>query len=139
METLMKTRVGLWIDHRKAVVVFVSSKDTEVKLIKSNIEKHHRQSGVAMPADDIRQRELTGHLNSFYDEVVSCIREAESILILGPGEAKGELKQRLEKDHLSRLIVGVKTSDRMTEKQIVAVVRGHFSQKGQQRLRENAA
>jgi hypothetical protein len=138
METLMKTSVGLWIDHRKAVVVFVSGKDTQVKLISSNIEKHHRQSGVAMPADDIRQRELTGHLHSFYDEVVSCIREAESILILGPGEAKGELKQRLEKDHLSRLIVGVKTSDKMTEKQIVSVVRGHFSQKGQERLRENA-
>jgi hypothetical protein len=130
----MKKPVGLWIDHKTAVIVFVAGKDTETKLISSNIEKHHRQSGVATPADDVRQRELTGHLNSFYDEVVACIRDAESILILGPGEAKGELKKRLEKDNLSRRIVGIKTSDRMTDKQIVAVVRGHFNQKGQQRV-----
>lgn len=122
----MKTGVGLWIDHKKAVIVFVAGKDTEIKLISSNIEKHHRQSGVSMPADDIRQRELAGHLNIYYDEVISCIREAESILILGPGEAKGELKKRLEKDNLNRLIVGIKTADKMTEKQIVALVRGHF-------------
>ncbi len=135
----MKTAVGLWIDHRRALVVFVDGKDTETKLISSNIETHHRQSGVAMPADDVRQRALTGHLNSFYDEVISCVREAESILILGPGEAKGELRQRLEQDHLNRRIVGINTSDKMTDKQIVAVVRGHFSQKSQQRVRDNAA
>lgn len=130
----MKPGVGLWIDHRKAVIVFVAGRDTETKVISANIENHHRQSGVSKPADDIRQRELTGQLNLFYDEVVSCIRDAESILILGPGEAKGELRKRLEKDNLSRRIVGIKTSDKMTDKQIVAVVRGHFNQKGQQRV-----
>ena len=122
----MQKTVGLWIDHKKAVVVFVDGRETETKLINSDIEKHHRQSGVAMPADDIRQRELTGHLNRYYDEVVDCIRDTESILILGPGEAKGELSKRLEKDNLSRRIVGIKTSDKMTDKQIVALVRGHF-------------
>jgi stalled ribosome rescue protein Dom34 len=138
-EKFMKKTVGLWIDHKKAVIVFVAGKDTEIRLISSNIEKRHRQSGVAAPADDVRQRELTGHLNSFYGEVVSCIREAESILILGPGEAKGELSKRLERDNLSRRIVGIKTSDKMTDKQIVAVIRGHFNQRGQQRLRESTA
>jgi stalled ribosome rescue protein Dom34 len=138
MEKFIKKTVGLWIDHKKAVIVFVTGNDTEIKLISSNIEKHQRQSGVVMPADDVRQRELTGHLNSFYDEVVSSIRDAESILILGPGEAKGELRKRLEKDNLSRRIVGIKTSDKMTDKQIVAVVRGHFKQKGQQRVRDGA-
>jgi len=122
----MKKTVGLWIDHKKAVIVFVDGKETETKLIGSDIEKHHRQSGVATPADDIRQRALTAQLNGFYDEVVGCVRDAESILILGPGEAKGELSKRLEKDNLSRRIVGIKTSDKMTDKQIVALVRGHF-------------
>jgi hypothetical protein len=31
-----------------------------------------------------------------YDEVISVLRNAESILLFGPGEAKGELKRRLE-------------------------------------------
>jgi len=122
----MKKTVGLWIDHKKAVIVFVAGKDTEIEFISSNIEKHHRQSGVATPADDVRQRGLTGHLNSFYDEVVSCIRNAESILILGPGEAKGELKKRLEKGNLSGRIVGIEISDKITDPQLVALVRDHF-------------
>ena len=122
----MKKSVGLWIDHKQAVIVFVDGKETETKLISSDLEKHHRQSGFETPADDVRQRELTGHLNRFYDEVVDCIRDTESILILGPGEAKGELSKRLEKDNLGRRVVGIKTSDKMTNKQVVALVRGHF-------------
>ncbi len=121
----MQTTVGLWIDHKKAVIVFVKGKEEEIKLINSNIEKQHRQSGVSTP-DDIRHRELTEHLNIYYDEVVSCIREAESILIFGPGEAKGELKKRLEKDNLGGHIVGIEPADQMTDPQIVAKVREQF-------------
>ena len=122
----MPKTAGLWVDHKKAVIVFVDGRDTELKVISSDIEKHHRQSGVATPADDIRQRELTGHLNRFYDEVIDCIRDIESILILGPGEAKGELSKRLEKDNLGPRIVGVEASDKMTDPQIIAMVREHF-------------
>ena len=32
----MKKTVGLWIDHKKAVIVFVAGKDTEIKLISSS-------------------------------------------------------------------------------------------------------
>lgn len=35
---------------------------------------------------------LKGYLNFYYDEVISFIRDAESVLIFGPGEAKTELK-----------------------------------------------
>lgn len=122
----MKTTVGLWIDHQKALLVFLDGKEVETRVIKSQDETHHRQSGVSQPADDIRHRELTGHLNRYYDEVVSCIHEAEAILIFGPGEAKGELKKRLEKNHLDGHIVGVETADKMTEPQVVAKVREHF-------------
>jgi stalled ribosome rescue protein Dom34 len=125
-EKIMKTTVGLWIDHRKAVIVFVEGKEEEIKLISSKEEKQHRQSGVSKSADDIRQRELTGHLNSYYDEVISCIRDAESILIFGPGEAKGELKNRLEKENLGERIVGIEPADKMTDPQIVAQVQERF-------------
>jgi hypothetical protein len=45
---------------------------------------------------DSCQKTFTGHLNSYYDAVLMCLRDAESILIIGPGEAKGELKDRLD-------------------------------------------
>ncbi len=35
----MKTKIGLWIDHRKAVIVAVSGKREESSVIESKAEK----------------------------------------------------------------------------------------------------
>ena len=134
----MKTKVGLWIDHRKAIVVAVTDKGEEIKLIISKVEKQLRRSGDSplkgpyepqqVPAGDSRQRSLKGHLNIYYDAVIASIRAAESILIFGPGEAKGELKTRLERDNLGGRIVGIETVDKMTGHQISAKVRKYFAE-----------
>jgi len=58
--------------------------------------------------------------------VIASIREAEYILIFGPGEAKGELKKRLEGDKLGGRIVSIETVDKMTDRQIAAKVRQQF-------------
>ena len=130
----MKKTVGLWIDHEKAVIVSVRGTEEEIKLIHSNmgeqrIEQQRRHNGRSVPSDDIRLRVLTEHLNTYYEEVISCIRDAKSILLFGHGEAKGELKKRLEKDNLGERIVGVETADKMTDNQIVAKVKDHFLRK----------
>jgi hypothetical protein len=132
----MKRKVGLWIDHRKAVIVFLAGEEEEMKLVKSNVEKQIRRAAgsrsggpfesQAVPSDDRQQRAFTGHLNTYYNEVISCIRDAESILIFGPGEAKGELKKRLEREKLGGRIVGVETIDEMTDHQIAVKVRQYF-------------
>jgi stalled ribosome rescue protein Dom34 len=122
----MKTTVGLWIDHRKAVIVFVTGKEEEIKLISSDIEHPRGQSGASVQADDIGQRELTEHLNNYYDEVISSLRNADVILIMGPGEAKGELKKRIERNHLNGREIDVETVDKMSDRQIVAKVRERF-------------
>jgi hypothetical protein len=83
-------------------------------------------------ADDRRQRKLTGHLNIYYDAVIACIRDAETILIFGPGEAKGELKKRLETNKLSGRIVGIETIDKMTDRQVAAKVRQYFQENNDQ-------
>jgi len=35
----MKRAVGLWIDHRKAVIAFVANEGEEIRQIRSNIEE----------------------------------------------------------------------------------------------------
>jgi len=50
-------------------------------------------------------------------------------LIFGPGEAKGKLKKRLEKTPGPHTIT-VETKDKMTEPQMVAMVRQHFQRDG---------
>ena len=132
----MRTRVGVWIDHRKAVVVAVTEKGEEIGLTISKAEKQLRRSGDSplkgsyearqVPMDDSRQRALTGHLNIYYDAVIASIRDAESILIFGPGEAKNELKARLDENNLGGRVVGIETVDKMTDRQIAAKVRQRF-------------
>jgi stalled ribosome rescue protein Dom34 len=133
----MKANVGLWIDHRKATVVTVTEQGEEIGQITSKVEKQLRRASGAspkgpyeaqqVPADDSRQRAFTGHLNKYYDAVIAAIRGAEAILIMGPGEAKDELKKRLEAKHFGERIVGVEAADKMTNPQIAAKVRQHFA------------
>ena len=58
--------------------------------------------------------------------MIAALRNAESFIIFGPGEAKGELKTRLAYKGLGGRIVEVATEDKMTERQIAAKVRQHF-------------
>lgn len=132
----MNKKAGLWIDHTKAVIVTITDKAEETGLIVSKVARHLRRSGDSphtgryesqrVPADDSRQRTFTGHLNIYYEAVIACVRDAESILIFGPGEAKGELKKRLAKSNLDRRIAGVETVDKMTVPQVAAKVRKFY-------------
>lgn len=132
----MKRKAGVWIDHRKAVIVFLSGQEEKIKRIKSAVEKQIRRAADSrsggsfesqlVPSDNRQQQEFTGHLNTYYKEVISCIRDAESILIFGPGEAKGELKKHLDHEGLGERIVGLETVDKMTDPQIAAKVRQYF-------------
>ena len=125
----MKKQVGLWIDHRKAVIVSITGEIEEIKSITSDMEKHVRYSGGAQndSEEDERDRRFSGHLNKYYDEVVALVKDAVSILILGPGEAKVEFKKRLETEKQLGRVVDIETTDKMTDPQIAAKVRSHFS------------
>ena len=133
----MSTKVGLWIDHRQAIVVAMTAQGEKIEEIESGVEKQLQRGGdrplegnyeaVQVPADDRLQRDFTKHLNIYYGAVITAIRDAESILIFGPGEAKGELKEQLEKNHLGEHIVDIETVDKMTNPQIAAKVRRYFA------------
>jgi hypothetical protein len=133
----MKHMVGLWIDHRKAVVVTLTVQGDTTSLIVSGVEKQRgRFAGVRstapfasrlVPADDRQESSFHAHLAAYYDAVMASVRDAASILIFGPGEAKAELKQRLTRDGLGGRIVGIDTEDKMTDRQIEAKVRQHFA------------
>ena len=127
----MKKNIGLWIDHRKAVMVIVTDEGEELKKITSNMEKHvhfkSRNSAEDGSTEDVRDRQFANHLNNYYDEVVAVVREADAIQIFGPGEAKGELEKRLEQAGLKAHILAIETVDKMTDRQIAAKVRERFS------------
>jgi len=133
----MKQSVGLWIDHRKAIVVTIKNDKEFMRVIESNVEPRVRLAGGSRTATPYGPQEVASeskrderyrhHLDAYYHEVIQVIRDADSILIFGPGEAKGELKKAIEESReLGRRIVGVESADKMTQRQIAARVRDYF-------------
>ena len=124
----MNHKVGIWIDHKKAVIVSASTDGVTSKTLESKIGSHRRfsrpQEGGGEKKYEDRYDE---HLDQYYDEVISELGEPEALLIFGPGEAKLQLKERLSRSKaLSKHIVGIETTDKLTDPQIVAKVKEHF-------------
>ena len=66
-------------------------------------------------------------LDRYYDEVISQLGQPEALLIFGPGEAKLQFKERLGRSKaLSERVVGIETTDKLTDPQIVAKVKEHY-------------
>ncbi len=139
----MKKEVGLWVDHRRAIIVINLDQEEEIKQIASNVDKHVRYSGASQASDshndsseDGRDRRFGEQLSRYYDEIIPYLHDSTSVLIMGPGEAKFELQKRFEGHEPNGCIVAMKTAHRMTDHQVVAQIRQHFhdSQTGSNRI-----
>ena len=132
----MQTRTGLWIDHRRAVIVALTEHGEELGLVIAKAERQLRRNGEppfnmpfetrTIPADDRRMRAYDHHLRLYYDAVIASLQDAEAIWIFGPGEAKIELRKRLEHHQMAGRVVGVEPADEMTDREVAAKVRKHF-------------
>jgi hypothetical protein len=131
----MKKEVGVWIDHKKAVIV--TGDGEKIEKLESNMESFVRTNGgihgktpsgaLVFPAEDQRERHFIEHLNKFYAAVITQVRDAGAILIFGPGEAKFELEKKLKNIELHKHIIGVESTDKLTDRQIVAKVKNFFA------------
>ena len=124
----MKKEVGLWIDRRRASIVTLMNEGVDVKQIIADVDKNERYSGKSLDVsdEDIKDRRFDNNLKRYYDKVISNIQDAHSILIFGPGEAKIELKKRIEGKSFLGKNVHVEAEDKMTDRQIAAKVRQFF-------------
>ena len=133
----MAGKMGVWIDHRKAILVNFDNGTEQIHEIDSDVEKHVRDAGGAgsggashgaqdVMAGDKRDRKYMNHLNNFYDRVVEQMVHADGIVILGPGEAKGELDKRITDKEMRKRIQAVETSDKLTNPKLIAKLNDCF-------------
>lgn len=136
----MTKQIGLWIDHKRAVILTLTDEDESLQVVESGVGRRMSYRGAPHPrtpysaqyqkGDDQLDKQYEGHLNKYYEKVITQLRDAEAVLIFGPGEAKAELKKRLEQQKSHVQIDGVESADKMTDRQIAAKVRLHFQQVG---------
>lgn len=134
----MKTPIGLWIDHCRAVVVGVEGAGEDILEIQSHADRQpgrteggastHSHASQGAQADQVLDRKFSRQLNAYYDNVIAMVDRAPSLLIFGPGEAKGEFRKRLEHTSPSDRWVRVETADKMSDAQVAAKVDRHFAQ-----------
>jgi len=142
----MKKYIGIWVDHKKAVIVSkrrpeqLYEKDAEVTVTEMNseVERKVRLSGGArtrnvpwgpqeVSVDSKIEARHKQQLKNFYQQIIEVVKDADKILIMGPGEAKLELKKEFSKSKSPiPKIVGVETCDKMSNNQIVVKVQSYF-------------
>lgn len=133
----MATKAGVWIDHKQAVVVLITNAGQEIKKIAFDIGQPIRSKGGARSkhsyapndfiAEDKLERKVESDRKDYYEDVLSSIRDADSLLILGPGEAKGEFSKHIVAKKRRGLAVELETTDKMTDRQLAAKVKEHFT------------
>lgn len=131
----MNKQIGLWIDHKRAVILTISDDGETMQTLESGVDKPSYR-GATRPrtpysaqyqkGDDQLDKQFEGYLNKYYEKIIVLLRGAKSVLIFGPGEAKAELKKRLAREKTLIPISAVETTDKMTDRQIAAKVRSHF-------------
>jgi hypothetical protein len=124
----MNQKVGIWIDHKSAVIVSTSAGHVTTKTLESEVGAHPRYSGQQDGGGEKKYEQHHGQqLDRYYDDVIRQVGLPEALLIFGPGEAKLELKERLSRSKvLSECTVDIEPADKLTDPQIVAKVKEHF-------------
>lgn len=130
-------KIGIWIDHKEAILVSLQNEQIDVKHIESGADSHYKPSGgwkasgtsvaQAVSKEQTADERLKHQLHLYYQQVTAEIGKVERAYICGPGAAKNELeKEILKNKNIHVRIEAVEACDKMTEKQIVAKVKSFF-------------
>lgn len=125
----MSHEIGIWLDHKKAVIVSATAGQVAVvKTLNADVDPHPHFAGSPEGGEKKYEERHSRQLERYFDEIVSHAGRPDAVLLFGPGEAKQQLKERIERTRsLAHAIVVVETADRLTDPQIVAKVREHFA------------
>lgn len=134
----MKKQTGVWIDSKKAVIIFQEENGTQrSKIVNSAIAGRVRIPGERkwftrmgsqfMNFEKKKEAQRLKHASAYYKEIMNEIAQADEIVLFGPAATKKELgKYLLENKMPISVIKGVITADSMTDNQISAWVKNYF-------------
>ncbi len=141
----MKKYVGIWLDRRKAFLVYLTENPVlfdgrreMLEQIESGIERRVRLSGGSrtgktpygpqeIAVDGKQDERIRRRLGEYYNKILNRISDADRVLIFGPGEAKKELQKEIERSKILPLRkLTSQAADKMTANQIVARAKDFF-------------
>lgn len=133
----MEKNVGIWLDNEKAYIITLIDGNEKVEKIESNVEtrvriegetkSYSRLGGMLINPQKKKTKRKNHQLKDYFRSIIRKTKDASSIYIFGPADAKTNLKKIVEQEkNLNKKLKRVESSDRLTEKQMVAKVRQVF-------------
>lgn len=122
--------VAVWLDHTEAHVIHFTRDEAQTDIVKSGSRPHlHVKAGGQGGNNAAENR-------AYLDNVVSAIKDAEAILIVGPGSEKTVLYKHLLKSwpQVAEKVASVESADHPTDGQLLAYARKYFVASDRMRL-----
>ena len=127
-------KTGIWIDHRRAVIVTIENGNETMQTIEGEVDRQPKAAGRTgnktpwgpqAPINEHRiEKNYKLHVAHFYKDVIKAIGKTDQLLVMGPAQAKHEFAGELEKvADLRNVPLKVETADSMTDPQVAAKVR----------------
>ncbi len=106
-------KVCVWIDHSRAVIAAIDDEEESLETIPSHAGRH------PLALD----RSYENHLAHFYRDVIRHLGHPDELVVMGPAQAKQELKAEIEESLLRDVHVVLETAGDMTDPQVLARLR----------------
>jgi len=135
----MEKKIGIWLDSEKAFVVTVVDNGETIEEITSNMD-HYKIHGGAGTSTPYQSQDATSESKilekkkhqqkSYFDSIISRIRDASLIALFGPAQTKTAFQTELKKNtELGSKLLAVEAADaHLSENQLKELVREFFKE-----------
>lgn len=134
----MGTKVGIWMDHQQAILVFLEADRERVLRLESGATAHPHSIGGSrtssaygpqdVVAEDKLDHEFRMAMDQFYQSVAAALESAEAVYLFGPGQAKKEFRNQLAADpRLADRVKAVEAAQQLSEADVIRQVKRFFS------------
>ena len=129
----------VWIDAREPVIVRLRADRGRIERVTSEVPGHHRATGHVRHDPTVRhggggspqsagEPNRIEHLDRFVADIADRLAADDALLVLGPGTVHERLARQLtagDRVHGRHREIACETSSPMTDRQLIARLRGH--------------
>ncbi len=128
MEKIKSTQyLGIWMDHSTAHLIAYSRHSKVIETIESNFSHEDKEATLHRSESGMHNKEQQKQ-RLYYKKIGEIIKKYDEVILFGPTDAKVELFNFLDEDsHFDEINIGVEDTDKMTENEQYAFVKGYFS------------
>jgi hypothetical protein len=117
---------GIWMDHANAMLMELSKGEIVTKTIQSKFTHAEKEKVLAKGEKAMHHKEQH-EVMAYYLAIGAAVKDCTEVLLFGPTDAKTELLNLLRTDHhFDNMQINVVPSDKMTQSQQYAFLKGYF-------------